>query len=493
MAFSSISSSDIQAGKPITQALMNQIRTNFDALNTTLASDFQESLSGTQTLVDKTGSGTFVITDTGSTFTLPVVTNNSGNIFRFVQKGNGSSTIQGNGAETIAGSSTYALPFFQAAVLLYCDGVEWHVLGESKDVYYRTSGSASSPAVTTKSDPATGLYWPSTNLLGFTTNGVERFRIGTSSFVPVADNTYAIGGVTNRIKTIYLGDGSASTPSYTFGGETNLGIYRAGAGTMAITVGGTARYVATSTAFRPSGNNYTVGDISNIWTAGYMTTHYAGDGNGSSPTYSFYNDPDTGCYRSAPNTIRWSVGGVNVLQLDSAALQGLGSIRFRLDTGSVSAPAYSFKTGTNTGMWLNDGQLAFSVSGIDRWKIGDGTLFPAVDRQYNIGAPTLRADIVYADSVNTNNVSIAHKKLTGTFASSPGTYVNVAHGLNLDDILAVNVVGIGLGVKYFGSTTGTGTSNAIEIVVANSDYIVVTHYDVGRNNQAFDVLITYDV
>jgi len=68
-------------------------------------------------------------------------------------------------------------------------------------------GTAAAPSLTFFIDSNTGIFRATTDALGFTTGGVERFRINASGhIVPFADNTYDLGiTATNRFKTGYFG------------------------------------------------------------------------------------------------------------------------------------------------------------------------------------------------------------------------------------------------------------------------------------------------
>lgn len=65
--------------------------------------------------------------------------------------------------------------------------------------------SASTPGMAFRLDPDTGLFRPGTNRLQVVTNGVARYEVDAAGVqFPVADNTYDLGKVANRLKDIYF-------------------------------------------------------------------------------------------------------------------------------------------------------------------------------------------------------------------------------------------------------------------------------------------------
>jgi len=98
------------------------------------------------------------------------------------------------------------------------------------------------------------------------------------------------------------------------------------------------------------------------------------DGTASAPAYSFRGDTDTGMYRVSGNNIGFSVGtqlsfliGANVLRGQSVT----GTFWMPHGNGSVSAPTYSFYGDTNTGMYRPaDHQIALTVNGTQEMLLG---------------------------------------------------------------------------------------------------------------------------
>lgn len=93
------------------------------------------------------------------------------------------------------------------------------------------AGTASLPTYTFAGDTTTGFYSVSAGTIGLTFSGTQRYGISSTSIV-----SGTAGGF-----TLIRASGSASSPTYTFSGDTNTGIYRSGADTLEFSTGGNER------------------------------------------------------------------------------------------------------------------------------------------------------------------------------------------------------------------------------------------------------------
>lgn len=78
-----------------------------------------------------------------------------------------------------------------------------------------TNGAAATPIYSWQANPGTGMYQQTANVLGFSTNGTERFRI------PNANQVHGVNG------------GTAALPFYSWVGRTNTGMWSPANNTMA--------------------------------------------------------------------------------------------------------------------------------------------------------------------------------------------------------------------------------------------------------------------
>ena len=149
-------------------------------------------------------------------------------------------------------------------------------------LYLRTANAAG--AITDVSVPADGtitsakfvnpiLFAYSANVTG-NVSVTRSLAVGyTDGAVPQANlevkgNAYVSG-------QLGIGNGSAGAPSFSFGSDTNTGLYRTGVDSIGITAGGTHRVTANTGGLYPlATNTYDVGGASNKWRGMYATKFF---------------------------------------------------------------------------------------------------------------------------------------------------------------------------------------------------------------------------
>jgi len=197
------------------------------------------------------------------------------------------------------------------------------------------SGSAALPSFEFINDPDTGLFSPAANAFSISTSGVERLRI---------DNVGKVGiGITNPTTTLQVngsfscgadGDPSVggqglyvdpSVPSLTFndtsGPNTTLTINNDGL-TLYDFIGSPFLYTDRANArigigtATPSAALEVVGDIfaNNILSS---DSFIGGSGTAALPSFEFINDPDTGLFSPASDTLSISTSGVERLRINN--------------------------------------------------------------------------------------------------------------------------------------------------------------------------------
>ena len=124
-------------------------------------------------------------------------------------------------ADTTAGVMKMRNGANNAWITLYQLDGEWSTIAFE-------NGSAAAPSIYFKdSGTDTGIYSPGTDQVGITTGGTVRLTTTTT-------------GITSALP-VDVPLGAAATPSITFTGDTNTGIYSPGADQLAISTGGTQR------------------------------------------------------------------------------------------------------------------------------------------------------------------------------------------------------------------------------------------------------------
>lgn len=104
-----------------------------------------------------------------------------------------------------------------------------------------------------------GLFRVSVNVMGITTGGVERVRIGNTQMTFAAAVTGAASIKTSAAGTVAL-------PAYVFSGDTGLGAYRPSVNQYALAVAGVQEFFLTPTIIRiPNVYNTTTGSAANVF------------------------------------------------------------------------------------------------------------------------------------------------------------------------------------------------------------------------------------
>lgn len=96
-------------------------------------------------------------------------------------------------------------------------------------------GTAAAPSMSFSSDPDTGIYRPQANELGFVRNGSEALRITSTAIAA------QVGYV------VYTRPGTNSSPGFSFGTDTNTGLFAPASDTLGLSTGGTERMRIKST------------------------------------------------------------------------------------------------------------------------------------------------------------------------------------------------------------------------------------------------------
>jgi hypothetical protein len=164
-------------------------------------------------------------------------------------------------------------------------------------------GSAAVPALRFTNDPDTGIYLSGTNELAISTGGTQRLTTTTTE-------------VTSTLPIIHP-LGAAATPSLTFAGDTNTGIYSSGSDQVAISTGGTQRLTTTTTEV----------------TSTLPVIHPLGAA--ATPSLTFAGDTNTGIYSPGADQVALATGGTGRLFVDANGNVGIGT----------ASPAVAFQVG----------------------------------------------------------------------------------------------------------------------------------------------------
>lgn len=220
----------------------------------------------------------------------------------------------------------------------------------SGSVLLGLDGSAAGPSLAFLSDPDTGIYKGSVNRLSISCGG---------SLCSEFTTAFIINSV-----PIHASTGGASTPGYSFGGDTNTGFYWNGADQIGISQGGAARWVFNgSYNFQPAATNtYDIGTSSVLLRDCYSTRVLVGAGSASAASYTFNGDTDTGIYQYNPNAIGFTAGNGWRMIIDPIGIYA--SVNTYLANGSAASPGLSFVNDSNTGLYSYGGdQIGVACGG----------------------------------------------------------------------------------------------------------------------------------
>lgn len=208
-------------------------------------------------------------------------------------------------------------------------------------------GATATPSYSFISDPDTGMYHFAANSIGFAVNGGVRMALGPSAltvyFNMIPDATASlrdIGDTTNYWQRIYMNNGTAALPSYSFGADSDTGLYKTGTDNqLNISIGGTSKIGITTTLFDAT-----------------PLIGYFADGTAAAPGYAFGNDTNTGFYRIGADNIGFTTGGAQRASLDSAG-------NFYVSQAVVGSPNFAQIENTNNTNTASHAKLTVVVGG----------------------------------------------------------------------------------------------------------------------------------
>ena len=260
------------------------------------------------------------------------------------------------------------------------------------------AGSAAAPSINYSADTTTGIYFPTSTQLAFSTAGVQRLLINGTGNVNIP-GTFSVTG------QITAASGSVSTPSILLNGGGNPGIYSPAANQLAIVGGGSTFLTASSSALTAT--------VPHVVPAGTATaaSHQIGTGTTYAP----------GIYSPGADQLAISTSGTGRVFVSSAGLVGIGT----------TATASSCKLNVDTGINCN----GLNVSGIGGFfnaasKLGIDNN-GGISRFYSSGANSSTKgsyDFRITDSVGTLDTSavvIDNSGRVGIGTTSPGQALEV--------------------------------------------------------------------
>ena len=297
--------------------------------------------------------------------------------------------------------------------------------------------------------------------------------------------------------------GAAATPSITFTGDTNTGIYSPGADQVAITTGGTQRLNADTAAITST--------LPVVHPLGAVGT----------PSITFTGDLNTGIYSPGADQVAISTGGSGRLFVNNAGQVGLGvsspqsllhidgdATAFRISRGSAIGFAYNtgtaatdpFRIQSNGGsvdLLSASGQpITLSAGGSEKLRVtsaglvGIGTSGPTANFQvaHTSTTPSLSS---FAGSAATFNGSSTIRLSFGTYpAPNYTSWIQSADSSGNAYSLLLQPLGGNVGIGTTSPTDTNGFGNCIDIrsstgaaiYLRDSDDTTNDTFVIGRDN-----------
>jgi len=218
---------------------------------------------------------------------------------------------------TINGTATFAQAVTFSGVLKLADG------------------AVGAPAYSFTDDTDCGMYRIGANNIALSVNGAKVLDIATTGL--------GVTGTLTPSSTIVGAVGAVGTPSYTFTGDTNCGIYRIGADNIGLTCAGAKVLDVSATGLGVTGTITPSGVI--VGAAGAV----------GAASYTFTGDLDSGWYHIGADNIGAAVNGAKVLDVSATGLGVTGTFTPSSTVvgaaGAVGTPSYTFTGDTDTGLY----------------------------------------------------------------------------------------------------------------------------------------------
>ena len=269
-------------------------------------------------------------------------------------------------------------------------------------------GTAALPGYGFFNGTATGMYRAGTDLLGFSTAGSERLRIGATGNIGI--------GTTAPATTL----------------DVN-GSIKLGTGTCAAATQGSLQF---------SGGNIQYCNTSNVWTTlsasslTYPLLASPAVTTATNPSYSFTGDTQTGIYSVGTGTVAFASGGVNVMRVSQDGVSTVGN--FRASASSLGVPGHPFEVISGAGDLVYDvfGDLTMNAAGPGARFIFEN---PDTSSGVNIGEVSFEAG-ASIQALRTQNWFASNRGTRMLFNVTPTGSATKATALALD---STGNVGIG--------------------------------------------------
>lgn len=315
---------------------------------------------------------------------------------------------------------------------------------------FAAAGTSAAPNYSFNSDPDTGMYNVTADILGFSTNAVPRLLIKDAT-------VEAQSGVSFRGP-----NGNSSLPTYSFTTETDTGFYIPVATQIGISIGGNPKG-----AFRNDGFNY--------------TNYYAStDGAANSAVYGFLSDTDTGLYRISADNLGITAGGSLRVSINGTNLTSKGAVL--APNGTAALPSYAWENEVNSGLYRVSGNdLGFSVGGALKWEWAatENASYQPVRIKSGFGIVLNNSGNTFATTIAANPIGASYTITLPSAAPASNTFLKY-DGANYIWSPEAGVGDISNGGNSFGSAITIGTNDAFDLSFETNN---VTRLTINQSDQ----------
>jgi hypothetical protein len=226
-------------------------------------------------------------------------------------------------------------------------------------------------------------------------------------------------------------------------------------------------------------------DLQEVTDNGNTTTNsiVIGSGTNSAPALSFDSDSNTGVYRASENIVGLSGGGIGLTWDGIHLTTSIGGSFYLEKSGSASSPTYAFQSYTSTGMFRPAGlhAIGFSTNGSEKMRLtSDGKLGIGVtnpDQSLHIESSLDTA--IKVEKTGGNYIQLTAGGAGGRITSD--SQINFDAGGNSGAMLISSSGNVGIGTSPSAKLEVSSDSNVATIINSTSTFTFIDIENDGAN------------